>query len=247
MAGLASKAFAFFFKHGGAFQDIKQCLFSHKTDGRLVYVSRQGRLRMQGKRKVFRRVGVRVALTLILVWLMLPSFSQAQKSAVLEKDPPHVVATLASGGSLRLYKNSDFGQNSLAPAFIEGTVGFVLAGSGWLRHGFALSNSLNLTSDGGYTEPIYSGQQWVLMPSYMALLYFRPDAVVTGRVGPEFAMTSSSKTWGIGITGGAGYYLLAGFGVYGELGFDLFFGANSTLHPMMDLKLGILVDYEILP
>jgi hypothetical protein len=181
------------------------------------------------------------------MWLLLPSFSHAQETFPVEKDPPRFLATLCPGGTVRLNKNADLGQKWVGPAFVDAMVGYLFPGRSAIRHGVGLGTSWNLTSDGGYTEPIYPGQQWVLMASYLGLFNLRRDMVFTGRIGPEFTVTGNSKTWGLDLAAGAGYLLLAGFGVYGELGLGTVFGANSTLHPMASLKIGVLVDYEALP
>lgn len=245
MAALATITLAIFGKNGGFFQNCKQGLFLHESNRHLGRSARQGRPSdiVLDKRKVGRRVG----LTLILTWLLLPSFSRAQDAFSVQKEPPRFLATLCPGGAVRLNKNDDFGQTWLGPAFVDAMAGYVFPGGSAIRHGVGLGASWNLTSDGGYSEPIYSGQQWVLMVSYLALLDVRPDWVFTGRVGPEFAITSSSKPWGIDLAVGAGYLLLAGLGAYAELGIETVFGANSSLHPLASLKIGVLVDYEALP
>jgi hypothetical protein len=46
---------------------------------------------------------------------------------------------------------------------------------------------------------------------------------------------------------GAGYRLLAGFGLYAETTAALYGGAYATLHPMLGLELGLFIDYEALP
>ena len=238
VAALGSVALAVLVEPRGSFQDVKQGFFSHRRDCCSSYRFRQG---------LFFLLLACLFPTRLAEAQVAGSHTAAPFRANPGPEPPRYIVTLCPGGSLRMAKNADFGQKWLGPAFVDGFGGYVLPGTGPLRHGIGLNISWNLTADGGFTEPVYPGRQWAVTPSYLAFLNPNRDLMFLGHLGPTFAIADGGKTWGVEAAAGAGYRFLAGFGAYGELSLDLFFGANSTLHPISSLELGLFVDYEVLP
>src|ERR1700741_3380111 len=100
----------------------------------------------------------RVALRYVLCawfcsWTVAAS---AQDSAEAALPSERYLATVSAGIPLRLPQDEDFGQDTFAPVFTDALFGYVFAGEGTFRHGAGLGLSLNLTRDGGYSEPVYS-------------------------------------------------------------------------------------------
>jgi hypothetical protein len=89
-------------------------------------------------------------------------------------------------------------------------------------------------------------QQLVVMPSYLLYWNVAPELFAFGHAGVPIAVTS-------GVSAGAefgvalGYRMLAGVGAYTEAAVELFGGANTTIHPMVSLEVGLFIDYEVLP
>jgi hypothetical protein len=190
------------------------------------------------------RAGARSRLWLALLACALCWLSVAPVHA--EQDAPlHGLATLSFGAPLRLTRNVDLDQNQIAPAFVDAMVGATLLQSSALQHGLGLGASLNVTGEGGYTEPVVPGQQLVLMPAYLAYVPIDPDWVVLGHLGVPFALTAPS--FGFELAVGGGYRCLAGLLAFAELGLTTFIGGSGTLHPMLGLELGFMLDYEVLP
>jgi hypothetical protein len=162
-------------------------------------------------------------------------------------EPPRYLATLGAGATLRFTRNIDFGQEQFGPVFTDGLVGYVLSGRGALGHGPALGFSANLTSDGGYTEPVHPGEQWTVMPAYLLYRDLHPDWLSLAHLGIPFVALGEAKTWGMELAAAIGYRVLSGTGVYTEATFTLFPGAVSSVHPAASLELGVFLDYEALP
>jgi hypothetical protein len=180
------------------------------------------------------------ALVACALWL-------AAAPARAEQDEPlHGLATLSFGAPLRLTRNVDLDQNQVAPAFVDAMLGVTLLHGSTLQHGLGLGASLNVTGEGGYTEPVVPGQQLVLMPAYLMFLPFDPDWVALAHLGVPFSLTGV-PSFGFELAIGGGYRCLAGVLAYAELGFTSFIGTTGTLHPMIGLELGFMLDYEVLP
>ncbi len=162
------------------------------------------------------------------------------------REPAHYLALLTAGSGLRLERNAELGQQRLAPAFVDGFAGYLLSGRAGPGHGFGLGFSTNLASDGGFAEPITAWEQWTLAPSYLAYWDPHPDLVLIAHLGPIFQLSGQNKSRGGEIALGAGYRILAGVGLYSEIGFSFFGGAYDALHPLASLELGLFLDYEVL-
>lgn len=164
-----------------------------------------------------------------------------------EGKQPRSVATLTFGAPLRIARNVDLGQERFAPLFVDLQGGYLFPfGSVW-RHGFTLGVSMNVTEDGGFTEPVDPASQLVVNPGYLAYFDFHPDIFCLGHLSLPFQVLEKPESWGIETAIGIGYKLSAGAGAYLESSLDFFFGFDSTVHPLLSLEIGIFLDYEILP
>jgi hypothetical protein len=173
--------------------------------------------------------------------------SDASSDALAPRDHfGRVVATGTVGLALRLTQNVDFDQSALAPFYADLLGGYVFGSSGAYHHGFGLGVQFNLSSDGGYTEPVNPLGQWALSPNYLGLLELGEDFLGLAHVGLPILL-SGTKSVGLDLGAGAAYRLLAGFGIYTELSFAAFLGASTTLHPLFCWELGLSLDYEVLP
>jgi len=160
--------------------------------------------------------------------------------------PGRTLATLSVGAPLRLTRNVDFAQDDVAPLYGDILLGYAFAGPLRLRHGLGLGVSLNLSAEGGYVEPVGAASQLLVMPSYLLFYDASLDVVALGHVGLPFLLTGDFSA-GVELAAGLAYKLTAGLGLYGELGADLFVGAESQVHPTVSAELGLLIDYEMLP
>jgi hypothetical protein len=109
-----------------------------------------------------------------------------------------------------------------------------------------LGASLNMTEDGGFTEPVGIADQLVLMPAYLGYHALNDDFTLLGHLGVPIVLGETSSA-GVELALGGGYRWLAGVLAYAELGSDLFVGADTTANVLVSLELGIMLDYEVLP
>jgi hypothetical protein len=164
-------------------------------------------------------------------------------------DPPplaHYLLTASAGVPLRLAKQDTFDQGTLAPAYTDVLGGYVFPGTGSLRHGAGLGLSMNLSEDGGFTEPVLRYEQFVIMPSYLLSVNFDPAWFALAHAGLPISV-SGGTTVGAELAFAIGYRVLAGFGVFAEGGFDAFIGTASTVNPTLSIEGGFFLDYEVLP
>lgn len=159
---------------------------------------------------------------------------------------PRYVAAWSVGLPLRLTLSDTLGQDRVAPVFTDVLGGYVFPSATPFAHGAGLGFSLNLTKDGGFTEPVSVSQQVVIMPSYLLYWSVAPELFALGHAGFPIGFNAGT-TAGVELGAALGYRLLAGAGAYAEAGLDVFGGANSTLHAMFSLELGLFLDYEVLP
>jgi hypothetical protein len=162
-----------------------------------------------------------------------------------EAAPERYVALASVGAPLRLTRDVDLDQSAFAPIYTDVVGGYVLSGE-HVRHGVGLGLSLNLTKDGGFTEPVGPAEQFALAPEYLLYVDLGSDALLLGQAGLPIVLTGST-TVGLALSAALGYRLLAGMGMFAELGFETFVGVSSRLHPSVSLELGLFLDYEVLP
>lgn len=172
--------------------------------------------------------------------------SAASAQATIVREPPRYFATLDVGVPLRLARQVEFDQSAIAPVYTDVLGGYVLSSTSRLRHGVGLGASLNLSEDGGYTEPVRVARQLVVMPAYLLYWAAADDWFGLGHLGIPI-VASEGRSVGLELGFGAGYRLLAGFGAYAEAAFDAFVGAGSTVHPSFALELGVFLEHEVLP
>lgn len=159
---------------------------------------------------------------------------------------PHYLATWSAGVPLRLSKDEKFDQGTLAPVYTDLLAGYVFAGHGTMRHGAALGFSLNLTEDGGYTEPVRMYDQFVVMPAYVMMLDLAPELFSFAHAGIPINLHAGT-TVGLELAFAIGYRILSGFGAFAEASFDTFVGTGSSYHPMLAIEGGVFIDFEVLP
>jgi hypothetical protein len=159
---------------------------------------------------------------------------------------PHYLATWSAGVPLRLSKDEKFDQGTLAPVYTDLLAGYVFAGHGTIRHGAALGFSLNLTEDGGFTEPVRMYDQFVVMPAYVMMFDLAPELFSFAHAGIPINLHAGT-TVGLELAFAIGYRLLSGFGVFAETSLDTFVGAGSSYHPLLAIEGGVFIDFEVLP
>jgi hypothetical protein len=160
--------------------------------------------------------------------------------------PQRYLGMASVGAPLRLTKNEDYGQDTLAPAFSDLLLGYVFAARSGLRHGVGVGVSFNITDDGGYAEPVYAGEQVALMPAYLLYADLGSDLFGLGHAGVPIVVTGGT-TAGAELGAAVGYRLLAGAGIFAELSAVVFGGTGASLNPMVGLEAGLFLDYEVLP
>lgn len=169
-------------------------------------------------------------------------------------EPLRIVAGLGGGFSIRLVRNLEFQQERFAPSFLEVFGGVVLPGRGRFRHQTSLHIAGNLSGDGNFSFGLDPLEQWTIMPAYTLRIALQdtpvPDYLLYGRIGVPLTV-SPDFVWGIQADVGFTYMLLAGFGVYVELGYSMFFGGedrggDTSIHPLLSGELGVVFDIEVL-
>jgi hypothetical protein len=166
----------------------------------------------------------------------------AQRAATL----PRYLTTVSVGLAMRLSVDDTFDQERLAPVFADALAGYVFESETEFAHGFGLGLSLNLSEDGGFTEPVDVMEQFVVMPTYLLYWNLAPELFAFGHAGVPITVAGGVNA-GAEFGAALGYRVLAGVGAYTELAVELFGGANTTIHPMVSLELGLFLDYEVLP
>lgn len=157
--------------------------------------------------------------------------------------PPHYLAMVSVGVPMRLTVTDQFDQSRFAPAFTEVLLGYVLPG-GRTRHGFGLGVSWNMTHDGGYTDPLYAGDQVAVMPAYLAYHTLNTDVVAVGHVGVPI-LVRGGRAAGLEFGAALMYRLFAGAGLFAELDVDAYAAGEVAL--LASLEFGAMIDFEVLP
>jgi hypothetical protein len=194
--------------------------------------------------RVFQNPALCGLVVVTALWLSVAQSAQAQAEPRNgPDDPPHYLAMVSAGVPLRLTVDSKFGQDRIAPAYGNVLLGYALPG-GRYRHGFGLGVSWNLGHDGGYTDPIYAGDQIALMPAYLGYYQLNTDVIAIGHIGVPILVRGGGS---VGLEAGAAlaYRVFAGAAVFAALDLDAYAAASVNL--LASLELGVMIDFEVLP
>ena len=187
---------------------------------------------------------------LVAVWVaryaLFAAVTAHAQAPMPTSEPPRYLATLSVGAPLRLSRNVKFDQSVLAPIYADALGAYVLSSASRLRQAVGVGLSINLSEDGGFTEPVGIADQFVVMPSYLLYWDVDPNWLALAHLGIP-VLASGGRSAGLEAGAGMGYRCLAGFGLYAEAAFAAFVGAASALHPTFSLELGVFLDYEVLP
>lgn len=153
----------------------------------------------------------------------------------------------SAGVPLRLTRAEDLAQTRFAPAFADSLFGYVFGSHRRYQHGAGFGVSMNLAADGGYTEPVYGGEQLVLMPAYLGYFPLARDIPLLAHLGLPVLLGPAGRSFGLELGGALAYRLLAGAGVFCEVDLATYVGARATLHVAASLELGVVFEYEVLP
>jgi hypothetical protein len=157
--------------------------------------------------------------------------------------PARLLVLGSAGLPLRLTLSDKFAQKRLAPGFGNVLLGYALPGDRF-RHGFGVGVTWNLSHDGGYTDPIYAGDQIALMPAYLAYYQLNTDVFAIGHVGVPI-LVHGGPSAGLEVGAAIAYRVLAGAGLFAQLDLDGYGAGTFSL--LASLELGVVIDYEVLP
>lgn len=191
-----------------------------------------------------------VGLWMLLVAASVRTYAQDSEQSLdgagsedIPSDPPRMLALLSAGVPLRLTLDRKLDQSRIAPAYGNLLLGYTLSG-GRLRHGFGVGASWNFGREGGYTTPIYAGDQVALMPSYLAYYNLNQDVFALGHVGVPFLVRGGTSV-GVEVGAAIAHRVFAGSGVFAAINLDAY-GATG-FNVLASLELGVVIDYEVLP
>ncbi len=167
---------------------------------------------------------------------------------------------VGAGASLRLLVQDRFQQSRLAPPFLELSSGLSWPyawGGGRLWTG--LNATLGLARDGTLASGVRPLEQFVLGPSvrWMHPLRLHGSDVLDGwwwlAASAPFALFPAPAP-GLEVAAGLACSIRAGLGLYAEATLATFAGgapagerSGVSLHPLLGLEAGFLVDWEVLP
>jgi hypothetical protein len=179
----------------------------------------------------------------------------------LPEDPLRIAAFAGAGVGFRLLRNLDapFSQDFVAPGYLD--VGFAAyAPGGDVRIGGGLAISTTITQD--QMEGVAAFEQWAFTPAvYLLVPIYRlmPDLggdwlQIQAHLGLPIVVTAPALGVenGVNVTLGGELGLglnikfLAGIGVYVEAQVGVYGGSNDTVHPLIGIDGGFLIDYEVL-
>lgn len=169
---------------------------------------------------------------------------------------------LGLGLGLRIGKKNEFQQDVLSPAYFS-LAGGVVVPSG--MHELRVGVASNLNRDGTYPSGVLPFHQWTITPSYVLRIPVTREfaygadslrrvevtrGIAGGRLGVPIVLGGNGSTFGVELAAFGQYNVLSGFGIYAELGFDVFLGAGTrdkalTTHMLVFAELGISIDWEI--
>jgi len=177
-------------------------------------------------------------------------------------DPIRIMGFLGGGIGFRLLRNLDspFLQDFVAPAYLDVGGALYLPGRE-LRFGPGLTVSTNL-SEGAGNQGLAVASQWVITPSFNILLPLwrlmdgtdYDEVQIQIRAGIPLVIGQGlgdpnrvDFTFGGELGLAVHYKFLAGFGIYAEAQLVVVGGLRDTVHPLVTLDAGFMIDYEVLP
>jgi len=160
-------------------------------------------------------------------------------------NPPRYLALGSAGLPVRLTMNEDYGQDRLGASYMDVMGGYVLPGGSY-RHGFGVGVSWNIGHDGGYVEPIYTADQWVIMPAYLGYMSLARDVLVLGHAGVPIVVSGGSG-FGLEVGAALAYQLVAGGGIFAEVSLAGYAAGDAGATLLASMEAGILLNYEVLP
>ena len=211
--------------------------------------SRASQLSRQRRARSPHRPSLQIAACLccalgLFAWLSAgPAAAQDSEQDGALEDPPRMLGLFSVGVPLRLTLDDKLDQSRIAPTYGSVLLGYALGGQR-LRHGFGVGASWNMGHEGGYTTPVYAGDQLALMPSYLAYYTLNRDVFGVGHVGIPFLVRGGPSV-GVEVGAAIAYRVFAGSGVFAALNLDAYGAAGFTL--LASLELGVVIDYEVLP
>lgn len=161
------------------------------------------------------------------------------------RDPSRYLLLGSAGIPLRLTVDEDFGQDRVGVSFFDTMLGYVLPGAKY-RHGLGIGVSWNLGHDGGYTAPIYTGDQIVLMPAYLGYMQLSRDVLLLGHLGVPLVLTSGGGP-GLEVGAALGYHLFAGAGLFAEVDLSGYAVGEASPSLILSGEAGVFMNYEALP
>lgn len=202
----------------------------------------------------WRSGGAGLAWTWLLWTWLLVARAQAQPGEPSHQ--LHLLAAAGAGGQLHLTRDDTLDQGRVAPAFADARIA-VLWPLGGLHVGPGLGGSVNLSDDGGFTEPVFRFQQWALMPAVWAATGLDGDLPMLVHLGAPLVLQGPTElpgrrdgvtvaSAGIELGALAAYRLLAGVLAYAECDLNLW-RSDTGSHLNGALSLGVMLDYEVLP
>lgn len=179
--------------------------------------------------------------------MLLAAQAQAQGIDEAPRDPSRFLLLGSAGVPLRLTVDEDFGQDRVGVTFFDVMVGYALPGaSAKYRHGLGIGLSWNLGHDGGYTAPIYTGDQIVLMPAYLGYMPLSRDVLLLGHLGVPLVLSGGAGP-GLEVGAALGYHLFAGAGVFAEVDLAGYAVGEASPSLIVSAEAGVFVNYEALP
>ncbi len=161
----------------------------------------------------------------------------------------HGWLSLGAGGTIRIIQYETLaGTSRFAPSYLQLRGGYFFEGDGMFQHGVVLGLAAPLSGDGTFSNGVSAFGQVSIAPSYMVRVI--PDGDLgdwfsaTGRIGIPLSV-GEQFSWGWEAGLGAMLKPLAGFAIYGEIDFSMYFATDY--HPLLSFEIGIAMDYEVLP
>lgn len=184
--------------------------------------------------------------TLLGIWFGAPGTGHADDSTTIAA-LPRTELRLGVGGSLRASTSALLQQQRWAPPYLEIQGAWVQGRPRPWQHGVGLALGTGIAGDGGLIQGVEQVEQWSWTLSYEARARLDDTWQAGGKLGPAYVHWPGGRTWGVEGAVHVAHLLLAGTGVYAELGASWFAGAEDTGHTLFSAEAGVLFQLEWLP